>query len=142
MSIRRFCCLFFAVLALSGCVVPAPSVDQRSPTVSGRVLDAVTKQPVKGAVVMLHEHPSYKARTDGDGIYRIRARHNVHLLLILGICGEQIPEGNYYRADELDISHPLYETARIEAARYLDAPPTNDAPVVLRDIALTPISQQ
>lgn len=29
---------------------------------------------------------------------------------------------------------------RIEAARYLDAPPTNDAPVVLRDVALKRIS--
>lgn len=34
-----------------------------------------------------------------DGIYRIQARHNVPLLLALGICGGQIPEGNYYSAD-------------------------------------------
>jgi hypothetical protein len=84
MNTRRICCLFVAGLALSGCVVPAPSVDQCSPAVSGRVVDTVTKQPVKGAMVVLHEHPSYRARTNGDGIYRIRARHNVHLLLIMG----------------------------------------------------------
>src|SRR5882724_5678159 len=133
MSIRWLWCLLVAGLNLSGCVVPAPSVDERSPAVSGRVIDATTKRPIKGATVALHEHPSYKARTDGAGIYHIRARHNVHLLLVLGICGEEIPSGNYYRADELDVSHPFYQPTRIQAAQYLSQQLTNGGPVVLRD---------
>jgi hypothetical protein len=139
MRTHSLCCVALASIALSGCAVPAPSVDERSPAVSGRVVDATTQQPIKGAIVALHEHPSYKTRTDQAGIYRIRARHNVQLLLVLGICGEEIPWPKYYKADELDFSHPLYEPLRIQAAQYLDKAPTNGAPVLLRDVALVPV---
>jgi hypothetical protein len=105
MSIRYLCCLALVNLTLPGCVVPAPSVDERSPAVSGRVVDANTKQPIKGATVALQEHPSYNARTDKAGIYRIRARHNVQLFLVLGICGEEIPWPKYYKASVLSLGH-------------------------------------
>jgi len=139
MSLRHLCCLAVACVALSGCVVPAPSVDERSPAVSGRVVDATTQQPIKDATVVLHEHPSYKARTDKTGTYRIRARHNVQLFLVLGICGEEIPWPKYYKADELDVTHPRYEPLRFQAAQYLDTRPTNGTPVILRDVALVPV---
>ena len=136
MNIHRLSFLLIAGLVFSGCV-PAPSVDERSPAVSGRVVDAATGRPIKGATVMLHEHPSYKARTDSDGAYRIRARHNVHLFLTLGICGGEIPEGQYYKADQLEIIHPLYEGRRIQADQFL-ASFKNGSQLVLRDIELTP----
>ena len=128
--------LLIAVLALSGCV-PAPSVDERSPAVSGHVVDAVTGHPIKGATVMLQEHPSYKAHTDSAGAYRIRARHNVRLFVTLGICGGEIPEGDYYNADQLEIVHPLYERRQIKTDQFLLSI-KNGTQLVLRDVSLTP----
>lgn len=124
-----------ALLLLSGCV-PAPSVDERSPAVSGRVVDAVSGHPIKGATVMLYAHPSYKTHTDSDGAYRIRARHNVRLFLTLGICGGEIPEGNYYNADQLQITHPLYERRQIKTDQFLVS--FKNTQLVLRDVPLTP----
>ena len=125
-----------SALVFSGCV-PAPAVDERSPAVSGRVVDAVTGHPIKGATVMLHAHPSYKAHTDSDGAYRIRARHNVRLFLTLGICGGEIPEGDYYNADQLEIVHPLYERRQIKTDEFLVSF-KNGTQLVLRDVPLTP----
>ena len=125
----------------SGCVWPVPHTSERSPEVRGRVIDSVTQLPIQSATVSLHDHSSIAARTDTAGIYRIRATHNVHLVTFLGICSSEFPQGKYYYGDEVDVSHPRYETALIRARQHRDPQTTNGAQLVLRDIALVPASQ-
>ena len=78
------------------------------------------------------------ARTDSTGAYRVRATHNVHLVTFLGICSSDFPSGKYY-GDEVDVSHPLYQTIQIRARQYRDGQFTNGTPSILRDITLVPI---
>jgi hypothetical protein len=134
---RLIICCGVAALVACGCVI-WPTTSERSPEVQGRVVDSVTALPVPNATVALHEHPSIKARSDDKGAYRIRATHNFHLIHVLGICGDEYPVGNYYRADELDVSHPLYEGVRIQARQFSNPPYSHEDTVVLRDISLVP----
>src|SRR5438093_484038 len=122
-----------AAVGLSGCVLPVPHTSQRSPEVRGRVIDSVTQLPVRSARVALHEHPSIAARSDRSGFYHIRATHNIHLVTFLGICSSDFPLGKYYFRDELDVSHPRYQRAQIQARQYQDTQ-TNGTLWVLRDI--------
>ena len=117
-----------------------PHTSERSPEVRGRVIDSVTQLPIQSATIALHEHPSIAAHTDSTGIYCIRATHNVHLVSFLGICSSEFPQGKYY-GDEVDISHPLYQTTQIRARQYRDPQTTNGTPLMLRDIALVPVSK-
>ena len=128
------------VAGLSGCVWPVPHKSERSPEVRGRVIDAVTHLPIAKATVALHNHPSIMARTDRTGAYRVQATHNVHLVTFLGMCSSDFPQGKYY-GDEVDVSHPLYQTNQIRARQYRDERFTNGTPLVLRDITLIPISK-
>ena len=126
------------VAGLSGCLWPVPHTSERSPEVRGRVIDAVTHLPVEGTTIALHDHPSIMARTDSTGTYRVRATHNVHLVTFLGVCSSDFPLGKYY-GDEVDVSHPLYQTIQIRARQYRDGQFTNGTPLILRDITLVPI---
>ncbi|SRR6266568_1691465 len=128
--------IFGCCFSFTGCI-SGPSIDERSPEVRGRVIDAQTHQPVQGAVVALHEHPSIAAHTDSSGDFRIRARHNVHLVTFLGMCSSDFPEGKYYR-DDLDVAHPLYQTLQIHARQYRDPRWTNTTQLFLQDIVVTP----
>jgi hypothetical protein len=127
---------FFILSALiaagiPGCVWPVPHMSERSPEVRGRVIDSATELPIEGATIALHGNPRIEARSDHAGVYRIRARHNLHLVTFLGPCSSEFPQGKYY-GNKVDISHPNYESTQIQA-RDFGGP--------LRDIALVPLSK-
>ena len=131
-----------AVASFSGCVQLKPHTSQRSPEIRGRVIDSVTHSPVQYATVALHGHPIISARTDRAGFYHIEETRNVHLVTFLGICSWDFPQGEHYHVEEVDVSHPRYQAARIKAREYLDPRTTNEwLSLVLRDISLTPISK-
>jgi hypothetical protein len=141
---RKFSFIVLALCCLSfnGCV-PIPSADERSPEISGRILDAVTGQPIQGARIALTEHPSTSALSDSSGHFKLHATHNIHLITILGPCIAHWPEGKYYN-DTLDISHLNYVSRQIRGSEHLVPGATNvleDSRLPLQDLVLTPVGR-
>jgi len=130
--------LIVVCAVLCGCI-SGPSTDVRSPEVSGRVLDSQTLQPLPGASVALHNHPTIRATTDPSGCFVLRGTKNIHLFTVLGICSTSFPEGKYY-GGSLDITNAGYISSHVDAYRYLPQDVTNPPPshLVLRDILLMP----
>jgi hypothetical protein len=130
------------LLVLCSCFVgcKGPSIDERSPTVSGRVLDAQTHQPLQGARVSLHAHPGIATVSDASGSFRLHGTKNFHLFTILGICSTSFPEGKYY-GDTVDFTAVGYVPLEIDARKYLppDAMNSQSSCLTLRDILLTQI---
>lgn len=93
-----------------GCVLPNPHTSERSPAISGRVVDSGTKRPIKGAHVSLRGYTGIHTLTDGDGYFHLNATRNFHLLTICGNCAAlELPQGHRY-GDELLLWHPDYAT--------------------------------
>jgi hypothetical protein len=126
-------------IGLAGCI-SGPSVDERSPEVRGRIVDAETQQPIADATIALREHPRTSTHSDSSGSYHLRARHNVHLVTFIGICSSDFPPGKYY-GDRLRVSHAGYLTEEIDGRQYRDQGSTNGTVLALRDVALVPISK-
>ena len=61
---------------LTGCIYPHTS--PRSAAVRGRVLDAQTHLPIKGAKVYFVQAPEYPTYTDANGRFQIKAIRNFH----------------------------------------------------------------
>ena len=134
--------MFLVLAALTGCV-PFPHTSERFPAMQGRVVDAATGQPISGALVAVHDHPSTKSETDASGAFHFPKRRNYHLGVTFGICGTSWPEGSEW-SDLLDISHPTYELRQVDASKQIipsSAPYDYDKPYELRDISLTPKPQ-
>src|SRR2546423_1512016 len=101
--------LFLVLGTLSGCVpLPFPHTSERFPGMQGHVVDGMTQQPISGAVVAVHDHPSTTAKTDNNGAFRLSKRRNYHYGLLPGICGTSWPEGSNW-SNVLDVSHPAYD---------------------------------
>jgi hypothetical protein len=113
------CCL------LTGCiVVPLPHVTESSPSIKGRIIDAMTSQPIKNAVVQLenrqaqdkrhasiHDRPQDGAttKTRADGRFSLGPRYNFHLLWYCNPSFQfHLPNGTYWLG-ELSVTHPDYE---------------------------------
>lgn len=101
-----------ATLALlSGCIIPYPHTSERSSEVSGTVLDARTRAPIKGAEVIQSQDPgpalgkTRRRTTDEAGRFRFRASHNFHLATA-GPEGADLPHG--YEYESLTVLHPGY----------------------------------
>jgi hypothetical protein len=128
-------------MSLSGCVI-GPTADERSPKVSGRVIDSKTHQPLAGALISLHKHPDLNSTSDASGHFVLRGTKNFHLFTILGICSTSFPEGKYY-GDTLDLKKDGYHSLQIDARKYLPAglTNTNGSNLTLRDVFLIPSSE-
>jgi hypothetical protein len=128
-------------VSFSGCVI-GPTVDERSPKVSGRVVDAKTQQPLSGVLISLHEHPDLNSTSDVSGHFVLRGTKNFHLFTMLGICSTSFPEGKYY-GDTLDLTKNGYHSLQIDARKYLPAGITNTdgSNLTLRDVFLIPSSE-
>ena len=89
---------------LTGCL-PFPHTTDRSPAVSGRVVDARTRAPIKEARVWLEKSPHHTTYTDADGRFRMGATWNFHWAYFS-------PEGDWPdRKDSYtEISRPGYHT--------------------------------
>ena len=98
----RFAILF--LVFLTGCL-PIPHTTTRSPEIHGRVLDANTRESVKGAKVFLTEHTRVSAVTDSSGYFRIKRTRKFHPAVT-------IPEGDWppskYWGSALTVSHSNY----------------------------------
>jgi hypothetical protein len=88
--------------SLAGCL-PWPHTTPRSAAVSGRVLDARTHLPIKGAAVFLLQSPTHTTYTDKDGFFHLKATRNVHF-------GYIPPEGEWpdNKDSSMEISHTNY----------------------------------
>lgn len=103
-----------AIPLLSGCVIPYPHTTLRSKEVTGTVLDARTRAPIKGARVVQSEHsingakPKTRATTtNASGRFKLPTSHNFHLAI--GSGGERfedLPPGHVY--EEVTIFSPGY----------------------------------
>ena len=81
---------FLAQAVLTGCI-PIPHTSERFPAMRGHVVNAVTGQPISGAVVAVHDHPSTLAKTDTNGAFHFSKRRNYHLAVVPGICPTSWP---------------------------------------------------
>lgn len=90
----------------SGCAVMIdPHTTERLGEVRGRVLDAQTHQPIKGAKVYFCEPPEHATYTDADGYFLMKPTKNTHWLS--GAGGSGYPNR---KSNGLCISHPNYST--------------------------------
>ena len=106
--------LISGIIALSfaGCVIPIPHTSYRFLAMDGRVVDSRSRQPVAGALIALHAHPTTKTKSDANGCFHFPDYHNFHLGLAPGICAYSWPSGQHWN-QILDISHPLYERVTV-----------------------------
>jgi hypothetical protein len=75
-SAQRYAHASHTVRMLPGEMTPAGTfVLKRGWHVTGRVLDALTKEPVRGAAVRLVADPGSSATTDDEGAYEVDAEH-------------------------------------------------------------------
>ncbi len=91
-------CLF-----LTGCIVPYPHLVDRSPAVSGRIIDSTTHQPIArvkiralsekfttgpdGKPGYLYRPSSPSTRSGADGSFKLRETHNMGWYIVFGPCG-------------------------------------------------------
>src|ERR1051326_8070926 len=113
-SVMGICCFaaLLTLLALTGCI-PIPHTSERFPAMRGHVVDALTGQPISGAAVAVHDHPSTKAKTDATGAFHFSKRRNLHLAVVAGICATSWPEGVEW-SELLDVAHPEYEPRQVD----------------------------
>ncbi len=141
------------LLATLGGCVPYLSSSETSPHLRGRVLDAATGTPVeKARVVITSPGPSVvygpgplkrKPRlstavyTDKGGLFDLPAHDQLHLWMVVGICGGEGPEwrepSNYFR-----ISHPGYVEQDHDAPSLASRPRQAGDPWTVGDIKLKP----
>jgi hypothetical protein len=103
--------LHLAIISLctSSCIVPFPGTECVTCSISGSVVDAVTKKPVPGASVMWSFKPETKVETDSTGQFNIKELQEVYLLRIYSPGGEQhVPRT--HPSNRLEASHPKYQT--------------------------------
>jgi hypothetical protein len=102
---------------VTGCF-PYPHTTRRSSEVSGTVLDARTRAPIKGAKVVQSEggtvdSPETRTRTtDAAGHFRLKVSHNFHLAIIGAGEGQDWPPPRHYEA--VTISYPNYLSYEIQ----------------------------
>lgn len=128
-----------AVLLLGGCLA-IPHLNQRSPQVSGRVIDATTGAPVVDARVEFVENSSLAGLTYPSGEFMIRATRKPEIFVPIGDTGpldigQKIPP-------RLRVTHDSYAPAEIDASKVenLEWGPgltqSLDGPLCLRPISL------
>jgi hypothetical protein len=96
-----------AALLLAACI-PYPHTSEKFPAIHGRILDAATLQPLAGAKIAIHDHPSTTATSDAAGRYSFHARKNYHLGVVGGACASDWPEGEEWDV-VLDVTREGYE---------------------------------
>src|ERR1051326_1337051 len=77
-SAMRFLPFILVLGLLTGCVWPHTT--PRSPAVTGRVLDARTHVPIRGAKVFLTQPPAHATYTDKNGCFHMKATRNFILM--------------------------------------------------------------
>ena len=96
------------LLPLCGCII-FPYTVPRSAEVTGRVLDANTRLPIKGADIYLVEEPHHTTHTDANGYFRLKATHNFILIYMGDGCWPN------KKTDEVQISRTGYQPSGINA---------------------------
>ncbi len=95
------------ILAVAGCA-PTLETNVKLAKITGRVLDAETRLPIKGARVALLEHPRVTCRTHADGTFQLGPLHN--LILGVGPGGNLGPSDEHWLPD-VSVSREGYITA-------------------------------
>jgi len=131
---------------LGGCLA-IPHLKQRSPRVSGVVVDLTTLQPISDARVEFAENPALAVITDAKGAFSIPPSYKPELFVPIGDRPNSLDL--FARIEpELRISKEGYDTRQIDGRdlrsldsdRYGTSPiptPQNDVEVFLKTIFLT-----
>ena len=96
--------LLTAAWLLSGCAGFYPHTSWRSDEIRGRVFDAKTHLPIKGAKVQFCNPPHHTIYTDAHGYFRMKATKNSHWFAGADGSGYPNPKDN-----GLCISHKDYD---------------------------------
>jgi hypothetical protein len=142
--------LWLLPLAFGGCLA-LPHLDQRSPEVRGRVVDAATWQPVKDARVEFAENPGLAVITDDHGEFVIRATLKPELFVPLSPLAGDMNIGARIEP-VLRVTHQEYRPVEVDATKYenLDVARSNpdpasplsaQGPLYLKPVKLEPLSR-
>lgn len=95
--------VFSSICLLTGCL-PIPHTTERTPEISGRVLDAQTHSPIQRAKIFLVQKPHHTTLTDASGRFRLKETRNFHWAYIT-------PEGDWpdRKGNVIEIVHPGYK---------------------------------
>jgi hypothetical protein len=77
----RFVPFILVLGLLTGCI-PYVHSNERSADIRGRVLDANTHIPLKGAEIRFAQAPPHTTRTDSNGYFHMKATRNWHYLAV------------------------------------------------------------
>ena len=114
----------------SGCIYPHTS--ERSPTVTGRIVDAETHEPITGAKVSWLQQSKPAATTDARGGLLLHTTHGTHWM-IAGTCATDLPLDHNFR--RLSVTREGYNSTNIYASIYAEEKSVPH--LVLRDVLLT-----
>jgi hypothetical protein len=110
------CFILSLALTLGGCLA-IPHLDERSPQVSGSVVDAATRQPVSGAKVEFVENPALAVLTNERGEFVIRATMKPELFVPIG--GNRTDFNIGARIEpKLRVTMEGYTSVEVDASRY------------------------
>ena len=91
---------------ISGCIIPYPHLNSTSPTISGRVLNAYSGEPVERVKIFLTEKPGHLTKTDSLGYFRLRERNKFHLFMVVAAC----PPSEDTFTWQITLTHPEYSS--------------------------------
>jgi starvation-inducible outer membrane lipoprotein len=132
-------------LLLGGCLtvpIPLPHMTERSPQVSGKVVDAATGAPVVDARVEFEENSALAGLTDEKGEFRIAATRKPEPFASTGgqlnIGAKIEPRLRVTREGYDPVLVEAWKTENLDSAYHGvgDRPPQVDGPLFLRPISL------
>lgn len=108
MRITLFLCFF--LLAAGCCVAPFPHRVDASPVLSGRLVEAESRNPIPDVVVAVHGFSDTKTKSNHDGLFRAGpARELKWGYIITPALIHDFPGGCIEREMNLDILDDRYE---------------------------------
>jgi hypothetical protein len=97
--------LFAVALVNSGCI-PYPHRNKTSGEMSGRVYDAYTGTPIKGATVALVTQPKHRTKSDDHGYFSLSETYKFHFFAYITLAACPPSEDHY--DSTIFIRHPAY----------------------------------
>ena len=119
-------------LLVSGCIYP--HVANQSPSITGRIVDAETHQPVSGATVSWLQKSMRTATTDASGNFSLKSTHGMHWMII-NSCGVELPL--YHEFRQLKVSRAGYNPTIVYASLYAKDAEIDAPKLSLSDVSLT-----
>lgn len=114
------------------CLLVTPAVAQAVYTLSGRVLDGTTGEPLTGAAVFLQENPGSGAVTDASGRYSFKAAAGAYTLVAKYIGFDEMRQALQLRRNtqlNINLAPTTYGVQEVEVVAKRK-PPIHETPVM------------